>query len=108
MHRPDIALAVLTQFDTYMRPGELLSIPAQDFLTPNGFVVGEKYGFLIHPIKARGLWRSNASVRRYAKAARGLSEANEFDNQILLFGEQVKEVIREHFLILALLPQPPL
>ena len=199
MRRPDVALAVLTQFDTYMRPGELLSIPAQDFLTPRGFVVGEKYGFLIHPmlgatpgktgeydesvlldeksldwlgpqlailksgkqahetlfsfgpleyhkvfsqaadqlglsahhlvpyslrhagpsvdalsgrrslaeIKARGRWRSDTSVRRYAKAARILSEASEFDSQILLFGEQVKEVIREHFLRGVALPPPP-
>ncbi len=48
-------------------------------------------------MKASGRWRSDSSVKRHAKAARSLSEAADYDPQILRFGPCVKEALAQLF-----------
>ena len=45
---PDPTL--LAQFDTFMHPGEICSIKAEQFITPKGFAQGERCAFLLHPL----------------------------------------------------------
>jgi len=58
-------------------------------------------------VKVRGRWRSEASVKRYGKAARSLAEAEKVPPVILRYGLQVKAAIGNYFRGLGPLPQCP-